>query len=370
MDIRNALTREERALMALVRAGLWEREADDLSPFPLTDSQWGTVMRKAAEQTVTGLTFRGLHHLPADMMPGDIATMRWAAAANGIRKANRRMDNAVASLFGAMHAAGLRPLLLKGQAVARMYEHPDLRQCGDMDIYLASEAEHRAAIGMVEKQGIAVSRMADGAYTYEWEGVEVEQHTAVFDLCNPFSQRFLTTLTSGAGSADEITIEATSGRASVATTSPIATLLLLDSHILKHAMGHGIGLRQFCDIARAYHTLAGGYDQERLADAYRRTGLTRWTRRLHAFLTELLGMDPDRLPCLGATSTTPPALLRMVTEGGNFGHHGATRAPGDQPAWQRKAATAGALLRNSRLTMSLAPAETIFNALHLMRGNL
>ena len=48
------LSTEHKALFSLLRAGLWEREADDLSPFPLTDAQWWEVYRMSVRQTVAG----------------------------------------------------------------------------------------------------------------------------------------------------------------------------------------------------------------------------------------------------------------------------------------------------------------------------
>ena len=52
------LSSEHKALFSLLRAGLWEREPDDLSPFPLTDAQWWNVYRMAVRQTVTGIVRR------------------------------------------------------------------------------------------------------------------------------------------------------------------------------------------------------------------------------------------------------------------------------------------------------------------------
>ena len=63
------LSSEHKALFSLLRAGLWEREPDDLSPFPLTDAQWWDVYRMAVRQTVAGIVCRGLHHLPEALLP-------------------------------------------------------------------------------------------------------------------------------------------------------------------------------------------------------------------------------------------------------------------------------------------------------------
>ena len=362
-----SLSQEQRALFALVRAGLWERETDDLSPFPLSATLYARVMRVASEQTVTGIAYRGLHHLSNEFLPDDMTMMRWVATTKQIERRNILMNNAIVSLCKVMKSAGLSPMLLKGQGAATMYEHPELRECGDIDLFFPKDGEQAKARQLAEEQGCHPQQMPDGSDTYTWEGIEVEQHEALFDLCAPMSQRFLATLVESKATC---TVATPKGEVQVAIPSPLAYLLLLNSHILKHAMGHGIGLRQFCDMARAYHTLNGRYSTDELVHAYRKTGLLRWSRVLHAFLTDHLGMDASHLPNLGKTVATPPWLLSMVMDGGNFGLHGDSRGDSSQSSWRRKLHTLKAFVRNSRHTMALAPAETIFNTLHLMRGNL
>ena len=73
------LSSEYMALFSLLRAGLWEREPDDLSPFPLTDDEWRDVYQMAVRQTVAGIAYRGLHHLPDVLLPGDDLMIRWVA---------------------------------------------------------------------------------------------------------------------------------------------------------------------------------------------------------------------------------------------------------------------------------------------------
>ena len=121
------LSTEHKALFSLLRAGLWEREPDDLSPFPLTDAQWWEVYRMSVRQTVAGIVFRGLHHLPEEYLPADALMIHWVAKADRIERKNRRMDAALRLLLQRMGREGLHPLLLKGQGVAALYEHPLLR---------------------------------------------------------------------------------------------------------------------------------------------------------------------------------------------------------------------------------------------------
>ena len=116
------LSSEHRALFSLLRAGLWEREPDDLSPFPLTDAGWWNVYRMAVRQTVAGIVYRGLHHLPDALLPGDDLMIRWVAHAERIEQKNKRMNVVVNRLYRRMDRYGLHPVLLKGQGTAAFYE--------------------------------------------------------------------------------------------------------------------------------------------------------------------------------------------------------------------------------------------------------
>lgn len=50
---------ELRSLFVLLRSGLWEKDPEDLSLFPLSDAGWLNVYRESVRQTVTGLVYRG-----------------------------------------------------------------------------------------------------------------------------------------------------------------------------------------------------------------------------------------------------------------------------------------------------------------------
>ena len=152
--------------------------------------------------------------------------------------------------------------------------------------------------------------------------------------------------------------------------SPLPDLLLLNAHLLKHIMGHGVGLRQFCDMARAYHALHGSYSPVELEAAYRRTGLLRWSAQLHTFLTEHLGLPRDVLPYAGTDARTSPRLLHIVLEGGNFGQYGKTRAKASRAGWERKLHTFLSFWRHRDFSGAYARGEAFWTSIRLITGNL
>lgn len=177
--------------------------------------------------------------------------------------------------------------------------------------------------------------------------------------------------------------------------SPMLHLVLLNAHILHHAMGRGIGLRQLCDMARAYHTLMPLTDNYRLLMAYGKLHLLGWSRLLHSFLVQYMGLNPDRLPksksafskAEGYVSSKP--LLQIILRGANFGHHAAvgrrasshvkgtaSAANGEaSPAnnglpsvFAHKAGTFGAFVRHLPFSLRFAPEEALFTMASLFKG--
>lgn len=358
------LSREHNALFCLLRAGLWETTPDDLSSFPLTDAEWWNVYRMSVQQTVTGITCRGLHHLPDALLPGDALMIRWVAQTNRIEQQNQRMDAIVKQIFRLMTGNGLHPILQKGQGVAAFYEYPLLRECGDIDLYFASEEEEQKAIGLMRKQGCTPEHKPDGSNTYHWQGVEIEHHTRLFDLHNPLLTSYLSTLMRTYGTTG-MPMQPT-----VSVPSPLLNLVMLNAHLLKHLMGHGVGLRQFCDMARAYHTLLGSYDPEALKAVYKRTGLLKWSVQLHTLLTKHLGVSHTELPDIGTDKEVSSRLLHIVLEGGNFGQHGETKGKTSQTRWERKLHTLLSFWKRRGFSNAYARKEAFWTSVRLIIGNI
>lgn len=365
------LSSEHKALFCLLRAGLWERRPDDLSSFPLTEAGWWNVYRMAVRQTVVGIVYRGLHHLPDTWLPGDDLMTRWVAQVERIEQENRQMNAVVNELFRRLNHNGLHPVLLKGQGVAAFYEYPLLRECGDIDLYFPLEEEVSKATEIMGRLGSRLERLPDGSDCYRWQGVEIEHHTRLFDFSNPWLKDYLSELVAEYGFDRPLTGN-TSAECplTISVPSPLLNLLLLNSHLLKHLMGHGVGLRQFCDMARAYHALLGSYSSEELETVYKQTDLLKWSRQLHTFLTEHLGLYHAELPFMDTDVCTSPKLLHIVLEGGNFGRYGDTRGKASQARWKRKLHTFFSFWKHYSFSNAYARKEALWTSIELIKGNL
>lgn len=359
--------KDMNAFFCLLRSGLWGQDADDLSLFPLSLESWQRVYLTAKQQTVVGIVYDGLCRLPDELLPPELLLLRWVAEVELIERQNSRMNVALADLYAFFGKHDIRPVLQKGQGVAAFYERPEARECGDIDFYFPKEGDFQKAAQLVESQGKTITAGADGCVSYVWKGIEVEHHPRLLDLYNPFLKSYTQALEQEKGMA-ELTLSSTPPF-TVVVPAPALNLLLLNTHILKHAIGKGVGLRQLCDMARANHLLHSQIPHAEMVRIYRRTGVLRWSKLLHGFLVEWLGLPLEEQPhennCLFTRN-----LLAIILKGGNFGQFidGSTRKRPSE--WKRKWQTAVAFIKNIRFSCRYAPKEAFWIVMNLLTGQV
>ena len=117
------------AFFILVQAGLWERDVC-LSQFGEVD--YNDVLRLAEEQSVVGLVAAGLEHVADIKLPKE-EVLQFVGQALQLEQQNKAMNSFIAKLVNKMRQAGIYTLLVKGQSVAKNYEKPLWRACGDVD---------------------------------------------------------------------------------------------------------------------------------------------------------------------------------------------------------------------------------------------
>lgn len=353
----------KEALLLLLKAGLWGKPTDCSTVFPLTDLEWKQLLNEARKQTVEGIVYEGLSLLPEKWLPTENILFRWAAEAEHIEQRNQKMNGVLAELQQLFTAHGLHPVVLKGQATALCYRQPSLRQCGDIDWFFPSPEEEQQAAALIRKSGCRIEDKPDGSRLYAWKGIEVEHHPQLLDCCNPFVQKKIHHWIAQEGWKEAVIANGTT----ISTPAPLLHLLLLNTHILKHALGRGIGLRQLCDLARAYATVGLHADGTAYQEACSQLGLLRWNRLLHAFLIQCLGLPAETLPYPEPEPVSPAPLQHKVWSGGNFGQHDA-RFTEKTSKWKRKQDTARAFLANAKFACSYAPSEAFWTMTHLIKG--
>ncbi|MBR5100861.1 MAG: nucleotidyltransferase family protein [Bacteroidales bacterium] len=323
---------------ALLRAGLWEQDLRLHSALAAED--WQVILQTARQQAVLGLVYRGIAHLPEDQMPPADVRLRLLAEIDRIERRGRRMEEAQQELLRRFRDAGLHPLVQKGSEAGKYYPQPLLRECGDIDLYFAGKEFDQA-----KALPPGVRTAPDGAGVFTFRDVTVELHSRYFDLHLPDAK------------LPEV-------------PSVFAELLLLSAHILKHAIGAGVGCKQLCDMAVALDRTDGQYDKELLEKYLKAAGLLCWHRVLCSLLVSDFGLDPAR--CLPDFKPCNPApLRRIVLSGGAFGLFDPTREKAVRSGKvARKLQAAASFLKRLPFSLRVAPRETFATIGELIKGNL
>ena len=323
---------------ALLHAGLWERDLRLRSSLSVED--WQAVLQTARQQGVLGLVYRGIAHLPEDQMPSADLRLKLLAEIDRLERRTRKMEEVQEELLRRFRDAGLHPLVQKGSEAGKYYAQPLLRESGDIDLYFAGEEFNQA-----KALPPGVRTAPDGAGVFTFRDVTVELHLRYFDL--HLSE----------GKLPEV-------------PSIYAELLMLSAHILKHAIGAGVGCKQLCDMAVALDRTDGQYDKERFRTYLQRAGLLCWHRVLCSLLVADLGLDPARcLPDFKPCNSAP--LRRIVLSGGAFGLFNPSREKAVRSGKAaRKLQLAGTFLKRLPFSLRIAPRETFATIGELIKGNL
>lgn len=358
--------KELGALLVLMRSGLWEKAPEDLSFFPLSTESWQAVYQMAVNQTITGIVYRGVCHLPDRFFPPAKILLRWVAAVDAIERQNRKMNAVLTELYRQFVDRGMAVVLQKGQGISLMYEQPLLRECGDIDFYFLERKDADQTFRLLQDRHVPVIPAADESFHYNWKGIKVEHHVRLFDAHSRFTVNYLKKKEKEKGFVRVKLSE--SSDVDVFVPSPLLNLVMLNMHILKHALGYGIGLRQLCDMARASWCLRHEVSAEELRAVYSKAGIRKWSRLLDDFLLRYMGLPPEAKVYDGRPQSTRP-LLDIILKGGNFGFQVQTRFQSlDEAVWKRKILTFSAYMRNLDFALRYAPQEMLWTLFSLTKG--
>jgi hypothetical protein len=331
--------KEWSLFLRLLSAGLWEKP---LFLLHVPDDEGARrLLETGREQAVVGLLLRSITRMPKEQLPSPAIRMQLLAEGDEIERQNLQINLVEREVRSFFEQHRLRPIIQKGSQAAKHYAMPLLRQGGDIDFYLPGDSFEKACALVPDG-----TSAPDGSLVFRRKGILVELHPRYFDLHLP---------------DDRLPV----------VPSVCAELLLYSSHILKHAIGAGVGMKQLCDLARALAGLDGAYDKQELEAALRKAGILRWHQMLCSLLVDKLGMDPKY--CLpGFKPRNYRALMRIIRKGGNFGLSSALRKKGlsTRNPFVRKSLTTLSFLLRLPFSLRYAPKETSSTIAELARGNI
>lgn len=307
------LTATETQFLHIVNAAVSGGE------IPAENVDWSAVFALAGQQKLLPLVFEAARKAPAAAENAALfASVKQQVVAQVLSQTVRSAEFAV--LYQKLRAAGLHPVVVKGQLCSRLYPLTDHRLSADDDLYIP-DGEFLACHEALRENGLTTDTPADAlltadevSYTKKGSPLYIELHRHLFDSAEDAHDdlnRFF---------ADLKPIEIDGFLA----MPPHEHLLYLILHAYKHFVSCGIGLRQFCDIglwARAYHDQI---DWQRLHAQCERVHAATFARAAFHIARDGLGIAfALPAPWDAAIDTNP--LLHDTLCGGVYGSNDYTR---------------------------------------------
>ena len=290
----------------------------------LTAMQFEEVLKQAEEQAIFGLVFNAIHNAVVvdkeDVAGGEVSKAQMAifeavGLQEQIKQQNEIVNERAELLTRIVASWGYKSCILKGQGIAQLYSNSQLRQSGDIDIWVDGKQEE--IVSCLRKNYIGVH---DIHYVHSGAGffndVEVEVHFRPSWMYNPFSNKKLQHYFIA---NKELQFAHFDDKVGFAYPTIGFNLVYSLIHINRHIFEEGIGLRQLVDY---YYILKHSTSDERNA-AFRQLcqlSLKKFAAAIMYIEKEALGIEDDYLLC------TPDIkegkfLLDEIMRGGNFGQH-------------------------------------------------
>lgn len=320
------LDTNQQTFFELMRAGLWEKEAQILQ-YGKVD--YDEVFRIADEQSVIGLVTAGIEHVQDVKIPQEIV-LQFIGISLQFEQQNKALNDFIVWLIETLRKEDVYTLLVKGQGIAQCYERPLWRASGDVDLLLSEDNYQRA-----KKVLIPLADNVEQEYkTFKHIGMTMKGDFVV-ELHGTLHSRLSSCIDRGIDKAQNDVFCGGNVRSwnnngtSIFLPSPDNDVIFVFTHILHHFFIEGIGLRQICDWCRLLWTYRDSLDRRLLENRIRKMDLMTEWKAFAAFAVEYLGMPVSAMPCYDVRCQKDDVrwkkkaehILEFVLESGNFGHN-------------------------------------------------
>ncbi len=301
----------------------------DIVKEPPRIEDWEGLYRFMENQTLLGIGFYGIDkmnhewkdrlNIPADLM------LEWYGDCMQVRELSRERNRHCVELVEHLQNDGFSCCILKGQGIAMMYPQPDLRMSGDIDVWVSRKVQATGSNADEIKEIIGYARKinpeARAIYNhidYEWKDSPVEIHYIPGMMNNPVYNRRLQQWFSERKAQQMANLkELPEGTGRIPVPTPAFNVVFQLTHIMRHFLLEGIGIRQLTDY---YFLLKsdGKIQDEDWQKTLNYLGLWKFAGAVMYVMQEVFSLD-IRYMIAPVDERRGKVLLREILSGGNFG---------------------------------------------------
>lgn len=281
------------------------------------------ALRIAKSQTVLGLVANEVlktNSLAGLLTDQDKAKLKRFVMSN--LATGQMLNNALVNIVAELRKHGVEPVLLKGQGIAKCYPLPELRQCGDIDIYVGKEnfAKTCEVIGAMSTPEDHHGDIPSLKHFHTRIGkafIEIHRYTDVYfpgRLDKVYQEISDEGMETGLVPLDF---------AGVPVMSPSIdfNVFFIFNHFWHHFIADGVGLRQICDWVRLLHVNHGKINLDYLADVLNKMKLMKEWQVFAYIAVNTLGLPSEEMPFYDPKyKKGGDKVLELIMQEGNFGY--------------------------------------------------
>lgn len=278
----------------------------------LSSKEWQDVYKKAQKQSVAGVCLQGMSRLPKEQQPPEELYWEWYGVATHIQFTNAKVDEQAASVWRKLKDAGLDAAILKGQGIATEYgDLASLRQSGDIDVWVLGG--YKKVYDFVQST-FPTDDVAYHRFHYNmFKDMEMELHHRPTLMRNLIDDRKLARWYNSFGADSFVYLE----EKGFAVPPVEFNRIFILTHIYRHFLFEGIGLRQVMDY---YFVLKNDKTckKEETAKILKELRLIRFAEAMMWILHTQFGLEKDKLIC-DMNEQEGQFVLAEILQTGNFG---------------------------------------------------
>lgn len=305
----------ESQYFALMRAALWQQ------PVILEGKpDWENIMSIAKHHTTEALVADVASRLTGDARPSVEMLRQMKQAMYGNLLNQLELKRILIQAVKALQVQGIEPVLLKGFGLARLYPNSNLRQFGDIDLFVGLKQYHQACMVLRGLSGgynwgdeIDVGRH----YNIEFGHYPMEVHRVSADVTDAKEQAVYATIEQDGLEEHRQTVDFEGCDLSLPSKEFMVFFTFF--HVWEHFLITGVGWRQLSDVAMTLHAYKGQFDAEKLRSWLDSMHLMDPWQVFGGLMVDCLGLPVDEMPFYKATHHRRASRLydRIMAEG-NF----------------------------------------------------
>lgn len=297
----------------LIQIALANRNSFNRLP---SDIEWKNLYEVACKQSLAGVLLDGVNRLIESgscPKPPMNVLYEWIGLQQHTVAHNQLQNQRTKELCELFKEHGYRSCVLKGQGTALYYDHPEYRQCGDIDIWVDGDRDEILRFAKSNSYHVGHIDIKHSDIDF-FKDVPVEVHFLPSWMYNPTTnkklQRFFKV-------QSERQFGNNDSKVGFTHTTVEFDLVFSIVHIYRHIFSEGIGLRQLMDY---YFILQGSFVNQR-KDAFavlRSLKMSSFVGGIMWILKECFGMKEEYLLC-SVNERHGKYLLSEIMTAGNFG---------------------------------------------------